>query len=73
MVVVNYAPQSGQCYVEVPLVEIEGGLVEFRDLLGAAVYVRDRLGLQSRGMYFDLPGYGIHLFEVSAVQKLTPA
>ena len=73
MVVVNYGPQSGQCYVEVPLGEIEGGLIEFRDLLGPAVYVRDRLGLQSRGIYFDLPGYGIHLFEVSAVQKPTPA
>lgn len=73
MVVVNYAPQSGQCYVTVPLETVEGGLLEFRDLLGPAVYVRDRAGLQSRGIYFDLPGYGIHMFEVSSAHKHTPA
>lgn len=73
MVVANYAPLSGQCYVEVPLDGISGGLVEFRDLLGQSTYVRDKGGLQSRGMYFDLPGYGIHLFEVSSVRKPAPA
>jgi hypothetical protein len=72
MVVVNYAPQTGQCYVEVPIEEIEGGLLEFRDLLGKAIYVRDRVGLQTKGMYFDLPGYGMHLFEVSPAHKATP-
>ncbi len=73
MVVVNYAPQTGQCYVEVPLDSADGGLIEFRDLMGPAIYVRDRGGLQSRGIYFDLPGYGIHFFEVSAVRKPNPA
>jgi hypothetical protein len=73
LIVVNYAPQSGQCYVTVPLDGIEGGLVEFRDLLGPAVYVRDKAGLQVRGLYFDLPGYGIHMFDVSVAHKPTPA
>jgi hypothetical protein len=72
MIVVNYAPQTGQCYVEVPLDGVEGAMVEFRDLLGTAIYVRDKMGLEGRGMYFDLPGYGMHFFEVSAAQKLTP-
>jgi hypothetical protein len=72
LIVVNYGPQSGQCYVEVPLDGVEGAMLEFRDLLGKAVYVRDRAGLETKGMYFDLPGYGLHFFEVTQAHKLTP-
>jgi hypothetical protein len=64
-VVVNYAPQNGQCYIELDLEGIEGPTVEFRDLVSSAVYVRERSGLASKGMYFDLPPYGLHIFEVS--------
>jgi hypothetical protein len=64
MVVVNYAPHSGQCYVEVPIEQFNGTAVEFRDLMSEATFVRDRVGLVTRGMYFDLPAYGFHLFDV---------
>jgi hypothetical protein len=64
LIVVNYAPLSGQCYVDFPLDLVEGTPLEFRDLLGDAVYVRDRAKIASRGMYFDLPAYGLHLFRV---------
>jgi hypothetical protein len=64
MVVVNYAPHSGQCYVEVPVEQVKGSGIEFRDLMSEATFVRDRAGLMTRGMYFDLPGYGFHLFDV---------
>lgn len=67
-IVVNYAPLNSQCYVDWNLEGIDGTAFEFRDLLNAAAYVRDRVPLQSRGMYFDLPGYGVHLFEVKAVR-----
>ena len=69
LVVINYAPHSGQGYVDVPLEEIEGNLVEFRDLLGGAAYTRDKASIGSRGMYFDLPPYGVHIFEVSAGKR----
>jgi hypothetical protein len=69
LVVVNYAPHSGQCYVDIPFDEVEWSSLDFRDLMGQAVYVRDRAGIQARGMYFDLPGYGLHIFEVSESQK----
>ena len=69
LVVVNYAPLSGQCYVDLPLDLVEGTPVEFRDLMGEAVYARDRAGLASKGMYFDLPPYGLHIFEVSSGRK----
>jgi hypothetical protein len=43
--------------------------LEFKDLMGEAVYVRDAAGLQSRGMFFELPGYGLHFFEVTPVRR----
>jgi hypothetical protein len=67
-VVVNYAPHSGQCYVELPAQHLPGVTVEFRDQLGDATYVRDSAGLATKGMYFDLPAYGFHIFEVLKVR-----
>jgi hypothetical protein len=69
MVVVNYAPHTGQCYVDVPLQEMKSVAFEFKDLMSDAAFVRDRAGLLSKGMYFDLPGYGFHFFEVTSVQR----
>jgi hypothetical protein len=68
-IVVNYAPHSGQCYVDVPIEEVGGSPLEFRDLMSEAVFVRDRPGMASKGMYFDLPGYGFHIFSVSAAPR----
>lgn len=68
-IVVNYAPHNSQCYVDFKLDGLEGRTFEFRDLMSFAVYVRDREGLEHKGMYFDLPGYGLHVFEVTAVPK----
>ncbi len=67
LIVVNYAPLNSQAYVELSaelLSRISGTSFEFRDLMSSAVYVRDRHGLQTKGMYFDLAGYGLHIFEV---------
>lgn len=66
LVVVNYAPLNGQCYVELTEDILSGHQVEFRDLLGSAVYTRDVQQLQHKGMYFDLPPYGVHVFEVKS-------
>lgn len=66
-IVVNYAPHNSQCYVELHFEGLEGRTFEFRDLMSPAVYVRDREGLEHKGMYFDLPGYGLHVFEVKPV------
>jgi hypothetical protein len=64
LVVVNYAPHSGQCYVELPAQHLQGVSVEFRDQMSEATFVRDRGGLLTKGMYFDLPPYGFNIFEV---------
>ena len=66
LVVINYAPLSGQCYVDIPLEDIPWTSIEFRDLLSEATYIRDRTGLASKGIYFDIQPYAIHIFEVSS-------
>jgi hypothetical protein len=69
LIVVNYAPHSGQCYVILPEGALPANPMEFKDLLGPALYIRDRAGLTSRGMYFDLPAYGCHLFDLKPARK----
>ncbi len=63
-VVVNYAPHVGQCYIELPLETFEASSIDFRDLIGTASFSRERAKLLTKGMYFDLPPYGFHVFEV---------
>jgi hypothetical protein len=65
MAVANYAPHASQCYIRLPLDARTEHSFEFRDQLGEAVYVRERTGLAGRGMYFDLPPYGVHFFHVT--------
>lgn len=72
MVVVNYAPLPGQCYVELALDDIKGTAIEFKDLMGTASYVRERSALTSKGMYFDLPGYSLHIFELCSHKPAHP-
>ncbi len=69
LVVVNYAPHSGQAYVEVPGSDIDCQACDFRDLVSEAQYVRDKHGLITRGMYFDLVGYGFHIFEACTIKR----
>ncbi len=61
----NYAPQPGQCFVRLPVPQLAGRTLRFKDLLGAG-RVRPRSGddLLQRGLYLDLPAWGHHLFEV---------
>jgi len=63
-VVVNYSPLSGQCYIPLPPDPQAGQTLEFRDLMGPEVYYRDAAGVAGKGMFFDLPPYGLHIFEV---------
>ncbi len=60
LVAVNYGPTWGQCYVALPPL----GSVRFHDLTGPAVYDRDALELETRGLYLDMPAWGYHVFSV---------
>jgi glycosidase len=68
-VVVNYAPHNSQCYIDLPQEFLNGSPMEFRDLMSSAAYVRERSWLVARGMFFDLPAYGLHIFQVAPANR----
>ena len=67
MVAVNYASTQGQCYVRLPFPEFSGRRVRLADRMGDAVYERDGDTLLASGLYLDMPAWGHHVFEVTAV------
>jgi len=69
VVVVNYAPDRGQCYVPLPWADLAGKAVRLVDLMGQAAYGRDGESLLSPGLYLDIPGWGYHVFEVAAEER----
>jgi hypothetical protein len=65
LVVVNYAPNQGQCFVMLPPVAIaDAGSIRLRDRMGSEVYERDAADLTARGLYLDLPAWGHHVFDL---------
>src|SRR5271165_2344389 len=68
LVCVNYAPHPSQCYVQLPFSDLGGRTWRLVDLLGDARYDRDANDLKSRGLYLDVPPWGRHVFEVSALE-----
>jgi hypothetical protein len=66
IVVVNYAPNQSQCYLQLPFDQLKDKAVRLRDLMGSAVYERSGDEIRSRGLYLDLPAWGYHVFELSA-------
>ena len=63
-VIVNFAPSRGQCYVKVPLPEVAGQTVNFREVMSAEQYERDGNELLAKGLYVDLPAWGYHILSV---------
>lgn len=66
LVVVNYGPSQGQCYIVLPFPELRGRKFLLRDLMSSAHYERDGEESARRGIYFDLPEWGYHVFAVTA-------
>lgn len=64
LVIVNYSPSQGQCYVRVPLEGVGGRTVRLRDTLGEATFDRSGSDLLATGLYLDVPGWGYHAFEI---------
>jgi hypothetical protein len=65
MVVVNYSDHASQCYIKPSFSLLKDQAVRFKDLMSAAMYDREGNKILSEGMYFDLPAWGYHIFEVS--------
>jgi hypothetical protein len=64
LVVVNYAPFTSQCYVQLPIADMVSRTIRFNDLMSTASYDRDGNDLISRGLYLDIPAWGYHIFEL---------
>jgi alpha amylase-like protein len=64
VVAVNYAPNQSQCYVRLPLEELNGHTLRLQDLMSPAAYERDGSELVARGLYLDMPPWGYHVFEL---------
>lgn len=62
--VVNYAPNSSQCYLRLPSSELPGRKVVLRDLFSQIIYERDSETFFQSGLYLDLPPWGYHVFEI---------
>ena len=69
LVVVNFAPHQSQCYVRMHYPDMADQMVPFRDLMSTAQYDRDGGELLDKGMYFNMPGWGFHVFEVGEQPK----
>lgn len=62
LVIVNYAPHQSQCYVALPYDDLAGKLYHLKDLMSSTVY--ERPGDSLSGLYFDMPGWGYHVFDL---------
>jgi hypothetical protein len=64
LVVINYAPQPGQCFVRLPFADLSGQSIRLEGRLGTPDYERNGDRLFAKGLYVDLPAWGYHVFEV---------
>jgi glycosidase len=65
LVAVNYADHQSQCYVRLPLTNVDGRSVRFVDVMGSAVYDRADSDVAAHGLYLDMPAWGYHVFTVT--------
>ena len=63
IVVVNYAGNQAQCYVRIPFADLVGRTISLHDRFGGGRYERAGNDLASKGLYVDLPPWGVHVFE----------
>jgi len=64
LVIVNYGPSRGQCYVTLDIPSLAGKHYLLADLMGDASYDRSGDGLIGNGLYLDMPPWGYHLFDL---------
>ena len=65
LVTVNFAPNHGQCYVQLPFLDLGAAQWQLEDAIGDASYERDGNDLQARGLYLDEPPWRAHVFSLT--------
>lgn len=66
LVCVNYAPHQSQCYVRSPFEGVTGARWKLHDLFSGVEYDRDGDDVSSRGLYLDMPAWGVAAFTWTA-------
>ncbi len=64
LVVINYAPHDGQCYLRMPVSERAFGQWQLHDLMSGVTYDRNGNDLLSKGLYLGMSAWQYHIFEV---------
>jgi hypothetical protein len=65
IVAVNYSPNQSQCYLQIPVEQLNGKSIHFQDLMSSHLYDRNGDDLRAHGLYLDLPAWGYHVFEMT--------
>jgi hypothetical protein len=71
IVVVNYAPDSAQGRLSVPLPAGDGTSLTLRDELNDTVYLRHSSELRNEGLYIELGPWGAHILDMRASHPLS--
>ncbi|MGZ5096204.1 MAG: alpha-amylase family glycosyl hydrolase [Burkholderiales bacterium] len=66
LIAVNYAGNQSQCYVRLPLADLNG-TVRLKDLMSSASFDRNANDLSSRGLYLDMQPWGYHVCDIASV------
>jgi hypothetical protein len=69
IVVVNYAPYSGQCFLQLPLPYLADKKWKLQNMMGNEYYERDGNSLLSQGLFLDIPAWHYHVFEFKQMKK----
>jgi len=65
LVVINYAPHDGQCYLQLPKMEKGFGHWELKDIMNSVAYSRDSHDLLTKGLYLGMKPWQYHVFKVT--------
>jgi len=69
LVVVNYGPTASQGYVHLSFSYLEGKSVRFSDAMSNTLIDSNGNDLLEKGLFFELPGWGYHIFDVRLVRS----
>ena len=64
LVVINYAPHDGQCYLKMPAAERAFGQWQLKDMINEVTYDRNGNDLLTKGLYLGMKPWQYHVFDV---------
>jgi glycosidase len=65
LVAVNYAANQSQCYVRLPMSDLQSGQWRLQDMIDDAVYDRTSDDLHARGLFLDIPPWKACVFSLT--------